>query len=48
MGFRDDTVKIWVIRAVFGGCRGGVGVIENVEGRFNFGGGVHETLVITR
>ena len=48
MRFRDETVKIWVIGAVFGGCGGGVGVIENVDGRFNFRGGVHETFVVTR
>lgn len=48
MGFCGDMVEVWFIGAVFGGCRGGVGVIEHVKGRFHTRRGVHEAFVVAR
>ena len=48
MGFCGDVVEVWFIGAVFGGCRGGVGVIEHVKGRFHTGRGIHEAFIVAR
>ena len=47
MGFRSDTVEVWIIGAVFGGCRGGVCVIEHVKGGINAGRRVHKAFIVT-
>lgn len=48
MRFRCNALKIWVIGAAFRACRGGVGVIENVEGRFYCRRGIHKAFIVTR